>query len=174
MQGAGIDGIARGVGLTGAALYTHFASKQEFLCAVLREEMGASARRFLSADASLDQVLAHYLSLPHTRVPAAGCALPAITGDVARADAPVRDAFAAGFAEIVDALAGKAGNRGEALGILAAAVGAVTLARALPDDAAALEVLTATRALVTAALAAGPHAPMPEAADRAAGGEGDD
>ncbi|MBJ6762587.1 TetR family transcriptional regulator [Myxococcaceae bacterium JPH2] len=132
-----MDGIARGVGLTGAALYSHFDSKQDFLCAILREELGATARRFLSANTTFDEMLARYLSLAHTRAPTQGCALPAITSDVARADASVRQAFSGTLTEVVDALVQRVGSREAALGILAAAQGAVTLARALPDDAEA-------------------------------------
>ncbi|MCY1079106.1 TetR/AcrR family transcriptional regulator [Archangium lansingense] len=154
VQGAGVDGIARRVGLTGAALYTHFESKQDFLCTVLREELGTSARRFLSADVTLDEALARYLSLAHVRNPAAGCALPAITSEVGRSDEEVRQAFEAGLAEVVRALGEKLGSHDEAPGVLAAALGAVALARALPDDASALAVLESARALITSALQA--------------------
>ncbi|ATB34709.1 TetR family transcriptional regulator [Cystobacter fuscus] len=154
VQGAGVDGIARRVGLSGAALYTHFESKQDFLCTVLREELGASARRFLSANATLDEVLARYLSLAHVRNPALGCALPAITSEVGRSDEKVRQAFEAGLAEVVRALGEKLGSHDKAPGVLAAALGAVALARALPDDASALAVLESARALITSALQA--------------------
>lgn len=156
VQGAGVDGIARGVGLSGAALYTHFESKQEFLCTILREELGASARRFLSTKVTLDEALARYLSLAHARDPAAGCALPAVTADVARGDEEIRRAFKVGLEEVARALSEKVKNPDQVLGVLAAAVGGVALARALPDDATALSVLESTRALIVSALQANP------------------
>ena len=71
------------------------------------------------------------------------------------ADDGLRDAFQGGFEEIVDALAEKLdGQRELSLGVLATSVGAVALARALPDDARAQELLTAAKRLVEQALAA--------------------
>ncbi|NRD42937.1 TetR/AcrR family transcriptional regulator [Corallococcus exiguus] len=155
VQGAGVDGIARGLGLSGAALYSHFASKEEFLRTILGEELGATARRFLSANATVDQLLARYLSLAHVRAPAAGCALPAVTSDVARGSEELRQAFSHGFSEVVAALEQKLGGREAALGAIAAAVGAVAIARALPDDAAAAELLDSTRRLLSEGLGKG-------------------
>ncbi|MDC0714154.1 TetR/AcrR family transcriptional regulator [Stigmatella sp. ncwal1] len=160
VQGAGVDGVARAVGLSGAALYSHFKSKQDFLREVLREELGASARRFLAANATWEEAVARYLSLPHVRNAAAGCVLPAVTPDVARSDEAVRHAFGEGLAEVVRALGEKTGRHDEALGVVAAALGAVALARALPDDESAKQVLDSTRALITAAMKV--HAPAPE------------
>ncbi len=173
VQGAGVDGIARRVGLSGAALYTHFESKQDFLCTVLREELGASARRFLSADVTLEEALARYLSLAHVRNPAVGCALPAITSEVARGGEEVRRAFEAGLAEVVRALGEKLGSQDAAPGVLAAALGAVALARALPDDASALAVLESARTLILSSLRAS-ASPRPKRRAKPSAGGGDE
>jgi TetR/AcrR family transcriptional repressor of nem operon len=152
VQGAGVDGVARAVGLSGAALYSHFKSKQDFLREVLREELGASARRFLATTGTWEEAVARYLSLPHVHNAAEGCALPAITADVARSDEQIQRAFQEGLSEVVRALGEKTGRRDEAFGVIAAALGAVVLARALPDDESAKKVLDSTRALITAAM----------------------
>lgn len=156
--GAGVDGIARGLGLSGAALYSHFESKEQLLSEILAEELGATSRRFLGGLASVDEILLQYLSLAHARNPARGCALPAITADVSRGSDELRAAFGSAFSEVVDALEQKLGKREDALGMLASLVGAVALARALPGDRAAMEVLGATRRLVSQGLAASPSA----------------
>jgi AcrR family transcriptional regulator len=152
IQGAGVDGVARAVGLSGAALYSHFASKKEFLCEVLREELAATAKMFLEASGTWQDALAGYLSLAHVQAPAAGCVLPGVTADVARSDEDVRQAFQAGISDITRALDGLTGRPGLSLGVLAAAVGAVTLARAMPGKDGARMVLRSTRELITIAL----------------------
>jgi AcrR family transcriptional regulator len=170
--GAGVDGIARGLGLSGAALYSHFDSKEELLSEIMAEELGATARRLFAGETSIDTIFARYLSLRHARSPANGCALPAITSDIARGSAALRAAFSDGFSEIVEAADKQLANRELALGMLATAVGAVAIARALPSDAAARELLTAARRLITSNLPVAPAAVSrghkPKATKRAA------
>src|ERR1700712_3031881 len=100
VAGAGVDGIARGLGLTGAALYSHLESKEQLLSVILAEELGATARRLFAGHVSLDDIFTRYLSLGHARSAARGCALPAITSDIARGSDELRAAFSTGFSEI--------------------------------------------------------------------------
>jgi TetR/AcrR family transcriptional repressor of nem operon len=150
--GAGVDGIARGLGLTGAALYTHFESKEQLLSAILSEELGVTARRLLAGQVSVENIFTRYLSLGHARAPAQGCALPAITSDIARGSDELRAAFSRGFREVVDAVDDQLSDRELALSALATAVGAVALARALPSDAEATELLAAAQKLIARSL----------------------
>ncbi len=153
MHGAGVDGIAKRIGLSGAALYTHFASKQDFLGAVLFEELVATAQRFLAAQGSIEEALAQYMSLTHARKMATGCPLPALIADVARSDEVVQRSLEKGLTQIAEALAPKLEDPSQAMAVLASAVGGVALARALPDDAQAEAVLASTRALILSGLA---------------------
>lgn len=152
MHGAGVDGIAKRVGLSGAALYTHFTSKQDFLGAVLLEELVATAQRFLAAQGSIEEALAQYMSLAHARKVATGCPLPALIADVSRGDRVVQRAFERGLAQIAEALAQKLKDPSQAMAVLASAVGGVALARALPNDEQAEAVLTSTRELIARGL----------------------
>ena len=152
MQAAGVNGIAKRVGLTGAAMYTHFSSKQSFLGAMLFEELVATAQRFLAAHGSIEEALAQYLSLDHARKAATGCALPSLIADVARSDEVVRTSFEQGLTRVADALAQKLEDPSQAMAVLASAVGGVALARALPDDDQAEAVLASTRALIARGL----------------------
>jgi TetR/AcrR family transcriptional repressor of nem operon len=152
MHGAGVDGIAKRVGLSGAALYTHFDSKQEFLGAVLLEELVATAERFLGAQGTIEEALAQYMSLSHARKAATGCPLPSLVADVARSDKVVRRSFEKGLTQIAESLAQKLKDPSQAMAVLAAAVGGVALARALPDDEQAEAVLSATRELIARGL----------------------
>ena len=124
------------------------------LSEILAQELGATARRLLAGDVSVSEIFAWYLSLGHARAPARGCALPAITSDIARASEQLRTAFSTGFSEVVDAVDQQLADRELALGTLATAVGAVALARALPSDAAAEELLAAARKLIASSLPA--------------------
>jgi TetR/AcrR family transcriptional repressor of nem operon len=152
MHGAGVDGIAKRVGLSGAALYTHFDSKQEFLGAVLLEELVATAERFLGAQGTIEEALAQYMSLSHARKAATGCPLPSLAADVARSGKVVRRSFEKGLTQIAESLAQKLKDPSQAMAVLAAAVGGVALARALPDDEQAEAVLSSTRELIARGL----------------------
>lgn len=152
MHGAGVDGIAKRVGLSGAALYTHFDSKQDFLGAVLLEELVATSQRFLAAHGSIEEALEQYMSLAHARKAASGCPLPSLVADVARSDRIVQRSFEKGLAQIVAALAPKLRDPSQAMAVLAAAAGGVALARALPEDAQAEAVLNSTRELIARGL----------------------
>ncbi len=152
MQGAGVDGIAKRVGLTGAALYTHFESKQEFLSTVLQEELLATAQRFVASQGSIEEALAQYMSPSFARRVAAGCPLPALIVDVSRSEKPVQRSFDKGLTQIAEALAPKLKDPSQALAVLAAAIGGVALSRALPDEAKAQGVLESTRELILAGL----------------------
>ena len=154
IHSAGVDGIARRAGLTGAALYTHFESKEAFVCSVLREKLAETARRHRASSDSLEKILENYMSLAHARKPATGCTLPALAADVARSDKSVRRAFDDGLNEFAEAIGEKLGDPKRAHAVLAAAAGAVAMARAIPDDAKARAILDSTRELILSGLAA--------------------
>ena len=153
IHSAGVDGIARRAGLTGAALYTHFDSKEDFVCAVLREKLAETARRHRASGDSLPRLLENYMSLAHARRPATGCTLPALAADVARSDRAVRRAFDDGLDDFARAIGEKLEDPRRAHAVLAAAAGAVAMARAVPDDDKARAILDSTRELILAGLA---------------------
>lgn len=105
-----------------------------------------------AGDGGLDAALDRYLALPHARHPGHGCALPSLVSDVARGNEAVQGAFAEDLDAVDGALGDLLEDRELALGVLAAAIGGVSLARALPDDGRAEEVLAAVRRLVDAAV----------------------
>ena len=95
--GSGMDSLAAAAGVTTGSLYKHFEGKSDLFAALIRAELQRTAQRF-SAIARGDleaatKALAAYLSLNHVKHPEAGCALPSLTPEVARADESVRDAF---------------------------------------------------------------------------------
>ena len=146
--GSGMDALAAAAGVTTGSLYKHFEGKSDLFAALIRSELQRTAQRF-SAIAPDDpgaaaKALAAYLSLSHVKHPEAGCALPSLTPEVARADGPVRDAFQSGMLAIHAIVADRfTGSTDTAWALIAQAVGAVMLARAMPDERVRCELLGA-------------------------------
>jgi AcrR family transcriptional regulator len=146
---AGVDDLAAASGLTSGAVYKHFSGKSGLLAAIIEAELGRSAALFGSVPAGdvarLDRALAAYLGAAHVEHPEAGCALPSLAADVARADPPVRQAFEDGLLAVHAALKSHLRSGDAAWALIAQSVGAVMLARAMRDDAARRKVLGAVR-----------------------------
>lgn len=161
LAGVGVDQIMGSAGLTGAAMYNHFDSKAAMLLELLDAELERSVALFDKADAAGGMspqawaagVLREYLSLAHARNPAQGCALPALSQELARQDGALQAAFGRTLERIIDIIALRTERPDLAPGILAAAVGAVSLARALPNDADAKSMLCGARSLIEEMLA---------------------
>lgn len=76
----GVDGLMKAIGLSGAAFYSHFSSKDALFTAIVERELGQSLER-LGGEGTQDRerlarCLKHYLSMAHVEQPEAGCALP--------------------------------------------------------------------------------------------------
>ncbi|WP_421934713.1 TetR/AcrR family transcriptional regulator [Phenylobacterium sp.] len=137
----GFDGVAVGdlmkaAGFTHGGFYNHFNSKEalaaEALDQAFRQMDGQRARV-----EGLDDLLTHYLSEAARRAPGRTCPAAALAGDVARQGEPVKQVFAEGFERMVESMAGRLPEgpeaRGEAIALLARMVGALALARAMPE-----------------------------------------
>ena len=159
-QGVGIDRIMEDAGLTRGGFYAHFKSKDDLLRAVMAEEeleftqQLRDRREAGDARAAID----YYLDPRNRTRIGRGCTMVANAPDLARAGAATRKAFGEGFGGLVDefeALAeGAPDARERALAAVATCIGGVTIARALGDDATALELLAACRDAVTERLSA--------------------
>jgi len=90
----GIDALMASIGLTGAAFYNHFPSKQALFDAIVGEEASNSADLLTvddgSPDADLGKRLRSYLSTYHVLHPESGCALPALGPEIARSTPTAR------------------------------------------------------------------------------------
>jgi len=153
-SGAGVAEIMKAAGLTHGAFYAHFDSKK----ALARE---ALARAFEQSERSLSAVsekatdqkqifLENYLSPAHRDRPGRGCALAALGPEVAR-DGAIRVPFTRQvkrmIARMTTGFAWKrqGEDRQQAIHLLAAAVGALILARAVEDPALSDEILDSVR-----------------------------
>ncbi|MCC6624470.1 MAG: TetR/AcrR family transcriptional regulator [Deltaproteobacteria bacterium] len=169
MQATGIDRLMAEAGLTRGGFYAHFPSKAALFAEALRHAFGEARENLLAKGldrlSGRDWVLGatrRYLARDHEEAPGLGCAIPTLGAEVARAPSEVREAFADEVDKILDGLVTRSGaDRGEAMALLATWVGAITLARALPDEAQADAVLDAARAHIAASFARSePEAPV--------------
>jgi TetR/AcrR family transcriptional repressor of nem operon len=155
--GTGLAGLMAAAGLTHGGFYRHFEAKDTLVaeaCALASTALSAtlaaaSARR--SGRAAFKAAVASYLSPQHRDHPAAGCPFVALGSELARASEPVRETAAAGFMALVDALAAQlddrqpAAARKEAMAAMCTMVGALTMARIVPDAALSAEILANAR-----------------------------
>lgn len=146
--GSGMDALAAAAGVTTGSLYKHFDGKSDLFAALIRAELQRTAQRFSAiAPGDLDaaaKALAAYLSSNHVKHPEAGCALPSLTPEVARAGESVQDAFQSGMLAIHAIVADRfTGSSDTAWALIAQNVGAVMLARAMPDARVRRELLSA-------------------------------
>ena len=155
---SGMNALAAAAGVTTGALYKHFDGKSDLFAALIGSELQRTARRFaVIAPGDLEaarKALAAYLSLNHVKHPEAGCALPSLTPEVARADESVREEFQSGMLALHAIVADRfTPSTDTAWALIAQTVGAVMLARAMPDERVRRELLRAMARTSAALLA---------------------
>lgn len=154
-EGVSVAEVMAAAGMTHGGFYTHFPAKDALLAAATERAFAekldaltgpadAAARR-----AALLGYLDGYLSSGHVAELGSGCPIAGLAPEAARAAPEIRAAMADGAARTIDALAAGLPARGDArqaaIRVLASAIGAVVLARALASPARAAEVIEAMR-----------------------------
>jgi TetR/AcrR family transcriptional repressor of nem operon len=146
---SGMASLAAAAGVTTGALYKHFDGKADLFVALITAELERTAQMYdafdPADDASAARSLTGYLSLQHVRHPEQGCPLPSLTPEISRADEAVKSAFQTGLLDIHAKLQRLTTTSEDAWTLMAQNVGAVMLARAIPDEKLQLEVLSALR-----------------------------
>jgi TetR/AcrR family transcriptional repressor of nem operon len=160
IKGVSVADLMAAAGLTHGGFYGHFESKEALAAAACRAAFEGSvvrwkARVAASADGAAARALLveRYVSANSRGSPGMSCPTAALAVDVARepAESPVRAAFVAGNAALIDILASVQGAqdagvaRRDALADFATMVGALVLARATAGDAISDEFLKAGR-----------------------------
>lgn len=171
LQAGSVDKVMAEAGLTPGGFYAHFASKEalfaEALASALRQARllrGEGLEGEPSGPDAVRAVAAKYLSPAHRRAVEAGCPMPPLLSELARAGEPARRAFQAELEDLAAALETLLSEGGDGaatppdrpLALLALLVGGLTLSRAVADEAVADRVLDACRALVDSGLPAPP------------------
>src|SRR5512139_2100561 len=157
----GVAGVMRNAGLTHGGFYAHFESKDDLVAAAIGQMFEQSRTRFLSEvkdyppARALNAYVEFYLSPGHRDARASGCPIPALAADLPRLDRAARTRFAEGVAALTRAVAGRIEQLGQhaepealARSVVAEMVGALSLARAEPDEQKSNQMLADSRAMV--------------------------
>lgn len=157
LTGAAVAEVMRDTGLTRGGFYKHFGSKDELLLESLREAFREIADNLARAaeqsptEAPWKAIVKTYLSLEYCDHVERGCPLTALAPEMARVDAGMRGQI---FAELVKYkkrmlpfMPGRRTRDKERafFVIFSTMVGAVEIARVLPDRTAQEKVLSSTR-----------------------------
>ena len=152
-NGIGVDALAASAGVTSGAFYSNFPGKEALLEEVIDANLG---QPFIDADSGtlaerrerLKRYLKMYISAQHCADPENGCVMPTLSADVARSSEVVREAYRRRMQELVGKIARVIGGEARdadsrAWTIVTLMVGAVSVARALPEGAEARAILDA-------------------------------
>ena len=136
IDGVGVAEISKSAGLTHGALYAHFPSK-EALAWSLEQGNAKLYTGTVDGEPDLDRFLCDYLSLDKRDNYAEHCAMAASASEIGRQDAATSAKFTEGYMVLVRAFERRvaANNPGvdalaTAMGIVAAMIGALSVARA--------------------------------------------
>jgi TetR/AcrR family transcriptional repressor of nem operon len=161
VSATGVDSITKDVGLTHGAVYSHFGSKEAIAAEAIRLTMQGSKRFWqrLAERKGVEQafpaIMAEYLSRAHRDAVGQGCVVAALGSEIARQPQSIREAFTEELRTGLEFLAGvmpgdDAARRYEdAIAAFASMVGALTLARAVNDEALAERILHTTAERIT-------------------------
>lgn len=162
LDGAAVAAIMRDTGLTHGGFYKHFGSKDELLLESLREAFRDIADNLAGAaeqsrpEAAWKAIVKTYLSLEYCDHVERGCPLTALAPEIARAGVGMRGEI---FAELlkykdrmVPFMPGRRAMEKERafFVIFSTMIGAVEIARMLPNRAAQEKVLASTREFLLA------------------------
>ncbi|SHN20663.1 transcriptional regulator, TetR family [Pseudomonas asturiensis] len=157
-DGVGVADLMAAAGFTHGGFYKHFGSKADLMAEAAACSMSKIVEQ--SAGVSPARFIEYYLSREHRDDVATGCTMAALGGDASRQSDEVRNTFANGIEQLLLSLAPDASTRPDTdpqasraalLDMLAHAVGAVMLSRAVPNDSKlADEILDACRTTMLA------------------------
>lgn len=156
-EGIGVAALMKRVGLTHGGFYAHFSSRDDLVAHVIDQMFSDAAQSLqgLSAAGSaaerLRMLIDLYLSDVARTGPQASCPLPSLAGEAGRLPEAARERFDLGIQALEELLAreiaglGLADPKRQARSVQAEMIGAMALARAIPDDVRAAERLADSR-----------------------------
>ena len=155
-EGVSIDQLMAAAELTRGGFYAHFKSKQDLFAAMLGQDYGLPKKLRqarlgeLGPDIKPEHAMAYYLSPENRHEISRSCPMASQASDVSRGGEPVRLAYTEQLKSLVVELQKHTPDRATALVTAATAVGAVSIASALNDEALAEELLEAVATTVLA------------------------
>ena len=154
IDGVGVAEISKAAGLTHGALYAHFPSKDALAAEAMQFSTHSAYGKVCANPLSLAGLVDYYLAPAQRDNLAGGCPLAAAGSEMARQDLAVAANYTTGFRQMVDVIsrqlpAGE-GQRQQALAVMAALIGAVSVSRNVynSDPELADEVLESVRSML--------------------------
>ena len=152
LAGFGITDSMKGAGLTVGGFYKHFDSRDELVAEALSAAFGVWQRQKEAAESSgqplsFEKLIDDYVSDVHRKNPGAGCAFSVLAPEIARSDKRTRALTSEQVKADLELIAGllpgrdKRAARSRAILTFSALVGAMSLARAVSDEALSREIL---------------------------------
>ena len=142
----GMDALAAAAGVTTGAFYSQFKSKSDLLYAIVDHELSRTVTAFEGKTGTdLEKVTQWYLSPKHAAHPETGCPIPSLGAEIARADDATRQHFENLLKQIVETLQHTTKTDEIAWQLLAQAVGAIMLSRAVINPETQLTILKAAQ-----------------------------
>ncbi len=158
----GVADLMRDAGLTHGGFYRHFETRDELVAEAVERALhdGGQAMAAVaeSPDDPLAAVIDAYLSTTHRDNLASSCAVTTLAADVARSNPRARAAYTSQvgvYIEMLERLLPPGPNHGmraTAIAVLSTLVGAVSMARAVDDDALSREILASAASELKAQL----------------------
>ena len=159
LAGFGIAELMKEAGLTVGGFYKHFGSRDDLVAEAVNSAFGGWQRQLDAAKSggpsmSLATLIDGYLSEAHRDNPGTGCAFSALAPEIARSDKRTRSLASERVRNDVQLIAtflsdrDKRAARSRAILIFSALVGAMSLARAVSDEALSSEMLKTVAGLL--------------------------
>jgi len=157
LNGAGVAAVMRDTGLTHGGFYRHFGNKDELLLESLHEafretvDILSQVAEQSRPETAWKTIVNTYLSLEYCNHPERGCPLPALAPELARVDKSMRGQVLAELVNYKDRMTPfmpgqRAADRESAFfAIFSTMIGAMEIARMLPERAMREKVLANTR-----------------------------
>ena len=146
----GVAKVMSAAGMTVGGFYAHFASKETLLAEVLTESLARTRNVLLAGVDELEgddfvrELMRRYLSRMHRDLPADGCALPSLTGEVSRQSEETRQVFEDYLMQLLAPFEEKV-SKDRAIALVCLAVGGIMFARAVKDRELSDRILMACR-----------------------------
>jgi len=152
LAGVGIAELMKEAGLTVGGFYKHFDSRDDLVAEAVSSAFGGWKRRVDAAASggppvSLAKLIDSYLDVAHRDNPGTGCAFSALAPEIARSDKRTRAVTSEQVRNDIQLIAtllpgeDKRAARSRAILTFSALVGAMSLARAVSDEALSREIL---------------------------------
>jgi TetR/AcrR family transcriptional repressor of nem operon len=152
LAGVGIAELMKEAGLTVGGFYKHFDSRDDLVAEAVSSAFGGWKRRVEAAKSagapvSYEKLIGEYLNEAHRDNPGTGCAFSALAPEIARSDKRTRALTSEQVRNDIQLIAtllpgrDKRTARSRAILIFSALVGAMSLARAVSNEALSREIL---------------------------------